>query len=668
MNSLENNLRRNKTREATCRNLFYYPLEELYDYAKSDHSEFPRAQCVAEIFVREFLKKGSAEKELNDILPDGELNGFWKTLNWSFLDNREKSVILSHPLWDVKNEFSRKCHIKTQERLTDLCVKTDGFIPVYQGDKALFIPFHFRECDGDADCVITDLAGNLVHNWETPCARVFRLVEKRIGGRFAYRCVVSCDQSGLPVELRGNSLMMPLYLACLQKAGIIPYNPLRVIATGEIDETGMLKPVETKPKADSFHSTFEHACFFYPASLKFVSSEHNEVSFPKMDLPRMLEVFLSIVEAKGLFVPNYREAIERLMVLAKDRDANYATPWEFLLDRLGALMRAIPDDRNPQQHLLCLLLESSMYCHWGKTQEALTRNRKAQEFAKRHNLTRQLLRLQIEELVDLEDLEDYTAIAQSAEPLGIEIEKCSDTDLMMRYHGTMGQAHSFGALSEEPGFSKEKAKDHFDKALRYAFQKYESDDGVDAEDDIARDRNYIILWYALFDPESTAAQEAYQNAVYQIQHNLQGKAKDHNCRYLCQLKGMSLYRHMLQTGKAPEADENSYLLRQERTDDWLAALSGKYAGALMAAKGKKEEAEKVFEEYSQILKGNRNPVLQFIQMTILAEAFRSTGKNRYCELALLLAKGLRTAYPKSVPQWERYLKHQGEFPALKYWR
>ena len=432
MSALENNLRLNRTRTATIRNLFYYSLEELHDYAKGDHSEFARAECASELFVREFLKHGTAEKELNDILPHGELKAFRQTLNWSFLDNRKKSEILSQPLWDAKDEFSRKCHVRTQERLTDLCVKTDGFIPVYQGDNAFFIPFRYLEWNGEDGGMITDLAGNPVRNWEEPCSRVFRLAEQRIGGRFGYRCVVVCDQSGLPVELTGNSLMLPLYLACLQKAEVIQYNPLRVIATGEIDENGMLKPVETKPKADSFHATFDYACFFCPESMKYVPSGKNEVTFPRMDLARMQEVFLNHVEAKGLFVPTYREAVDRLMVLAEDRDANYATPWEFLLDRLETLMRAIPADRCPPQRLLCLLLESSMYCHWGKTREALSKNRKAQEFAKKHNLTMQLLRLQIDELVDLEDLEDYTAIAGAAEPLGIEIEKSSDADLMMR--------------------------------------------------------------------------------------------------------------------------------------------------------------------------------------------------------------------------------------------
>ena len=65
---------------------------------------------------------------------------------------------------------------------------------------------------------------------------------------------------------------------------------------------------------------------------------------------------------------------------------------------------------------------------------------------------------------------------------------------------------------------------------------------------------------------------------------------------------------------------------------------------------------------------NDVPVLCFIQMTILAEAFRSTGEAHYCERASALAEQLLPEYPNTVPAWKKYLLGQGEFPGLKYWR
>lgn len=667
-----------KQKEATLCNLFLYPTEELGEYARSGQSQENRVACVAELFVREFLKKGSAEKEINAVLTDGELKEFRQTIGMFFLDNREIDSLLLNPLWGGMREmsiFSGKCQKAVRERLIVLCKRTDGFIPVYSDSDAFFIPFQLVETDDDT-AVIIDRAGHPVENWTKPFARIFQLAEKTIDKPQKYRCVISCDQSGLPHELVGNSLMLPLYLAWLRKAEEIQYNPLRVLVTGTIDDFGLISAVETEEKTFGFQAKFDYAFFFFPESKKNTPSEQNVVALPKMDLDRLKKKFQAYVEAKGLYVPNYKEAMKRLKVLAEDRDVNYSE-WEFLLDRLVPIRKAIHPDRNPPKHLLCLMLESSILCHMGKTVEALEKNRKAQAFARKHNLKMQLLRLQIDELVDFEDMEDFIALAQSVESLEIEIDKCDDPDLKMRYHGTMGQAHSFGVLSGEDGFSKEKAKEHFKKAIQYASQKAENDDEPNAENDVAQDFNYMFMWYALFEPESKAALQAFDDASRQI-NGLNGDGQTDNERYLKQYRAMSLYRALLtQTeeavcpdavcaGVVPEIDEGDYRL-PVKENDWQAALTEKYVGAIKAARGD-DDAKETFDICIRILDKNEYPVLQYIQMTILSEAFRSTGDDSCRERALKLAEGLRTAYPKSVPPWEKYLHGQGKFPGLSYWR
>ena len=653
--------------EATGRNLFLYSTEELGDYAKSGRSQERRVACVAELFVREFLKKGSAEREINSVLRDDELKDFWLTIGPLFLDSREKASLLLKPFWGTTGNisgFSRKCQAAVRERLTILCEKTDGFIPVYGGNDAFFIPFRFVETE-NADEVIVDLAGHPVANWTEPCARVLSYAEEALGKRIRSQCVIFCDQTGLPCDLIGNSLMLPLYLACLRKEKAIQYNPLRVLVTGAIDHHGLIAAVETLQKTVGFQAKFEDAFFFFPESTKYTPTEKKEIALPKMDLAHLQRRFQSDVEAKGLFIPTYQEAKERLTALAKDHDVT-CLDWEILLNRLTAIKKAFrPASQNPQGYLLCLTLESSILCHMGKTSEAMNINRKAQVFARENNLNKQLLRLQIDELVDFEDMEDYMALAQSAEKLGAEIEKCNDPDLMMRYCGTMGQAHCFGDLSGVKGFSREKAKEYFQNALKYAIRKAETDDDTSAENDVARDLNYLFMWYALFEPESAAAQEAYEDAYEKILRLDLGEGQENNALYLKLYRGMSIYRHLLQKGTMPDVDEEQFRLPPK---GWEAALSGKYAGAFMAARGNQDEAKNIFGKYTRILQGINDPVLQFIQMTILAEAFRSTGDAGYRESALALVESLLSTYPRSAPAWRDYLLGQGEFPGLKYWR
>lgn len=655
--------------ETVYRNLFYYPSDQLYDYARSKRLFEDRIQCVAELFVREFLKKGSAEKEIDDVLPNKELEEFWRRAGEDFLDIQDKSGLFLAPFWTSSEDFSYHCEIAVRKRLETLCVETDGFIPVYRDASAFFIPFHFEETASETIDIV-DLVCRPIPRWQAPYRRLVQVIARLFPDiPLKCRCVVHCDQSGLPV-LKENSLMLPLFLAYLKKKERIKYNHLRLVATGEIEDD-VLKAVKTKEKAEAFHKVFPpDSCFFFPEKKGYRPVGRWEIPLPIIaarDLPDYLQ---RLVEAKGLFVPNYLDALERLEALTRERDSEYKN-WGMMLALLDNSMNAIPDYLDEQNYLLCLMLKNSILCHMGRTAEALTLNRKAQKFAREHNRIRELLRLQIEQLVEWQDEEDFIAIAGTAKTLGKEIGKIRDADLLMRYCGTMGQAHSFGDLADEPGFSRQEAKRFFTKALDYASRKLKECAAIklqqdEADNDIAQDLNYIVLWYALFDPESPAAQEAYSNAEKRIRNLRKGKKK--NRRYLIQLKGLSFYRYLLREKKVPGVKEDSFRLAGEYEEDWVAALSGKYVGAVKAAKGKKEKAEEIFEEYSRILDGSKSPILQFIQVTILSEAFRSLGDESYRDRALCLAEGLRLAYPKSVPPWIAYLRGEGEFPGLKYWR
>lgn len=641
--------------QVVVRNLWFYPTEEIGQYANSRRSEKNRIECVAELFIREFLNRKSAEKEIDRVLPDGELKHFWCTINEDFLDLRDKTEVLNGELWECKNDFSRKCHAAVRKRLLSLCIDTDGFIPVFCGKEAFFIPFHFAE----GSAVIEDLAGNPIPCWQAPYAEL-------LGTATRYKCIVHCDQSSVIPALTGNSLMLPLYLAYLRKLGELEYNHLRLLATGAV-AGGRLKAVETMEKAAALEKCFSNAFLFFPESSQYCSAKHNEVPLPPLELVHIKEAVQKHIEANGLLVPTMKYALERLKVLCTERDSNYHS-WELMLRRVKNNSRAIPRYRDPQNHLLCLMLESSILCHMGKTREALTLNCEARSLAEKNNFTREQLRLEIEELVELQDEEGFLDIAAHAEELKLRVEKFGDPDLLMRYYGTMGQAHCYGSLAGVLGFNRKQAKEFFEQAVHYALQRpRDFENEMDFEKNVGQDLNYIFLWYALFEPETATCERARKDAMDHHRCQLCGAAQINGLRFLNRIKIFSVYRRWLMDGKVPESDKLPEALKIEYPEDWLAATTGKYVGALQAAAGNTAIAADIFQEYVGVLRGAKEPILCFIQMTILAEAWRSTQNVAYRNEALEVLASVKDRYQNSFGAWKDFLHGKSGFPGLKYW-
>ena len=586
------------------------------------------------------------------MLPDGELQDFRRRFDDDFLDARDKRELLNEaPLWRGKSGFSRRCAVAVRENLLELCEKTDGFIPVYMTGRAFFIPFHFVDGPG----TISDAAGVPIGNWQTVCRHVFD------AGTPRYSCVAHCDQSGLP-PLTGSSFMLPLHLAYLRRCGELEYNPLRLLATGAI-VGGRLQPVETGEKAAMLPQCFPAGFLFFPESAKYCPEKSSEVPVPRWTLAELRREMPALIEAKGLVVPSFSDALRRLEVIAEDRESNYRH-WELMLARLNTNMDAIPAYRAPAPYLKCLMLKSSILCHLGRTAEALELNKSAKIFAAKNGFGHELRRLEVEELVELQDCECFDHILAMAGDLHRGIEALDDDDLRMRYYGTMGQAHCCGALAGHPGFDREQGRRFFDLALTYATALRDRG-GMGSENDIAQDLNYRFMWHALFAPETPEAEACYREAQRHIRNNLEGRVREKNRRFLHRLKTFSLYRRLLGGGSGPETLPEA--LRSEYTHDWLAALTGKYVGALTAAAGQTAEAAEIFREYTGILRGAAEPILGFIQMTILAEAYRSTGETAYRDEAVSLLPPLKEPYPGSVGQWEDFLNGKSEFPGLKYW-
>lgn len=623
--------------------------------ATERYSEDCRLECLAELIVRWYLKP-SAEIEncLDFIFPAKE---------WHSLKKFKEQEIFAIPtaaslpqkLWSSADPFLARCEVATRKRLTDL-LETDGFIPVYSGDNAFFLPF--RLVENDRLPLIGDSAGIRIEHWIEPYLALF-------GENPKYRCIVRCRQNPSLPPLTGRSLMLPLYLACQRKLGNLPaYNRLRLLSTGAV-EMGHLKAVETKEKQQALDRCFSNVFLFFPESSKIHSEERNSVPLNIVsNLDEILEEIRRQIEAKGLVVPTFREAKRRLEHLDYETRHTNQNRWEIMLARLQTNMDAIQlsQDRSPESYLLCIMLKSAMYCHMGNTAKALKFNREAKETAKNLHLEKQLRRLEIEELVDLQDVEDFNSIRLLAGTLKSELERLNDDDLLMRYCGTMGQAHCYGSLSGIPGFERDAAQKYFTQALRHA-QKLES------EQDIAQDLNYNYLWYVLFDPVSAKAALAYAQAHDHIERNLQSypQSQKKNRYFLQRFKMQALYRQLLTSGEMDPVDYQAEDLPEEAVF-WLQALVKKYLAAIAAANGEKEIAEQYFMKASELLEqGVEDNIIAFIRMTTLAEAYRSLRSENWREVALSSLRHLSDKYHTSLSQWRNYLLNKTAYPGLNYW-
>ena len=127
--------------ETGKRNLALCSAELLYTLAGEGASEKLRIPCIAELISRRFLNRRDNQlaEAIDKLLPNGERKSLERTLDEDFLNKPSKET-LEKVLWQTDNDFSRKCHTAVSRRLISLCCETDGFIPVYSGEKA----FGFR--------------------------------------------------------------------------------------------------------------------------------------------------------------------------------------------------------------------------------------------------------------------------------------------------------------------------------------------------------------------------------------------------------------------------------------------------------------------------------------------------------------------------------------------
>lgn len=616
-------------------------------------SDEVKIACVTELLMRYFLS-GRSDETLDEFFKDGELLEVTRLRDRNFICNLG-SKDLPQRLWASKSDFEKACELNFRKKLSELLDVVEGFIPVYQEEsktnEAFFIPFHFEENQKYND--IRDLDGNSVKSWRSHYRDLF-------GHRSKYCCILHCKTSYLNKRLRGASFMLPLLLAYKRKVGLLPkYDHLRLLASGEIRENRLVE-VQIAEKYQAFKQLFKEAYFLFPEAKNFCADDIYALALStSLDIDEILKFIRCEIEARGLAIPTFKDAIERIKSIEVEIRQDYYNSWEQALARVKNMEIAIPKERNPESYLLCTMLKSACCCHMGLSDEAIKFNSEAKTFATSYGFSKEFQRLEIEELVELQDEEKFEEIQDLAKSIIIDP---NNLDLKMRYHGTMGQAHSYGYLSNIRGASKEDAKQHFKEALKYAYK-------LDSESDISQDLNYIYLWYVLFDNTSQETEDAYNNAKNHIKCNLQHleKSRKRNIYFLARIRLMSYYRKMLSGIRITSLDYLGERLPDE-ADNWLKALSCKYLAAIAAANGYLEISAKLFEDGIGLLQPQKTPnVIECIRLTLLIEFYNSLKSTKYLDETMRELKEISIIFPNFAKKWLEYLEGNSEYPALSYW-
>ena len=208
---------------------------------------------------------------------------------------------------------------------------------------------------------------------------------------------------------------------------------------------------------------------------------------------------------------------------------------------------------------------------------------------------------------------------------------------------------------------KEEALRYFQAAAECAFR-------LDSMDDAAQDLNYIHLWHALFEPgtpeEHQCAEDAADHIRLQIKNPESRKKHEY---FLRRQKAFSLYRNYLRNGSLPTSKTVRALrLPANSAEGWLFAVTNKYIAAVLAASGYEQEAKEYFDEALNALDPDfRHTIIDFIRMTILAEAYHSLHLIEYRNAALKALAVLPET--PSAQKWKYYLESGENYPALQYW-
>lgn len=637
-------------------NLIFCNEKTLIEVVSDDfNEELVRANCLAELLLREYFSRDEKLRQvLTSVLSTEEVSAFLSAMPHNFFTPGDEERLRLKG----NSSLSVSCFNVLRKRLAYIFL-TDGIIPVEYDCKGWLIPFDLQI--GAVTQGVFDLSGKFIPEW----SNAVQLLNLPSQVKIRLHCYHQKETMG---DFIGHSLMLPVWAAYLRKINQLPkYNPFRMIFTGAFDVNDRLSSVDTEGKIRAITQGHPKACFFLPEDESGNSEQRNLYYLPPVGKDELTIRLQQEIEKQNDTLFEY--ALNRLPSICEEVRSLQHANWDDLILRLEN-NAAFDEDDNLEEYLLNLTLQSEAHCHAGHTKTALELNLEAQKLAKKHGkcFEKMLMRLQVNKLVLLVDDAKFDEIKTIAPELEKMIDNSGDSDLQMRFHGTMGQIHAYGTLSNVDQCTKEKSLQHFQIAKEKAFE-------LGRLEDKRQDLNYLHLWHAIFMPGTKEELAALKRAEkMSLPHDRESDISANRVRNICFLRRQQLfarYRRYLLTGISDEYElpqDIDTLLEGPNT--WCRALAYKYQGALEIAWGNRDTAEKHFSRATESIQGEEYPIINFIKMTIYAEAYRSLGIKDYQTAGKKLALQLLDEYanPKIVIPWLEYFEQKNNAaPFTEFW-
>ena len=575
-------------------------------------------------------------------------------------------------------------------------LSADGFIPVFSAAAAYLLPFHFVKRD-EGRATVVDSRGNELAEWSEYLEELTSVKDDV--------CVDVRTDS--PAMFTGDSLMLPVLMASWRREGaehFPQYSTLRLYATGSM-HAGWLGCVDTAEKISKV-AEIDESLLVRPVHCAEDESIGRGCIRAGTSLEKCREDIAAWAEEMTVCDPVY--AMKRMASFDRRVRSAKGQDWNTVRAALENLTSHLDQELEPDAYLLGLMLRSAAACHAGDAVAASVLNDKAAGFAAggtEHEAD--LLRIKIEQLVILQDREDFPGVERLApgveEALESYAKRVGETltvrDLRMRFHGTMGQALAAMSVSgdfADPARCVAESKRHCETAYEMALEIYRevsarnavAAERLEATANLVQDANYLVMWSAfhdfgnLEDRSKQAESRAGRLCNFDAGSSFEGSERCRtNAGYRERFRLMGWYREMLK-GNSVDARPLRFdwaLLDDDKAEKWTRVLCCKYLGAMAAAMGVEERAYRLFKKANEIIAPKneefRNGILGTIHMTVLAEAFHSLRNTFYAEFAedarrralALLGAPENADWHKEA--WKEYLEHPDDkpYPALTYW-
>ncbi len=664
-------------------NAVFFPDGILFDVtgdAVGEFSSVDRAAALAELGVRFYLSRDNRFKAVleaafgSDSLRDFLGRCTLVSCGNDSLDGLRKTLG-GHPGDVVADAVC--------SRFSSV-LSADGVIPVFNpaDGEAWLLPFSFTgKVSPGAAPVILDAAGDRIRAWSDEMENL----PEPVGMDVRMEMALPRSLADIPV---GSSLLLPVLAAWWRHEGRIPrYDPFRFVFTGSF-KAGTLRRVEAEAKERKV-SAIKDGILFAPSG---ASIRPTRTSLPEgSSVKTVFEAVRSLAEEETSSSLPY--AKKRIVDFERDvRQGRYGG-WPSVLRRLENVCVGLNPDFAPSAWLAGLLLRAAANCHAGDTAEAARLNAEALAFCNgKARFEEGLLRALVDQLVILQDFEDFDALLALAPDLDAKIAAYalrqgdveSVRDLQMRFHGSMGQFHAYASLAGVCAgvCTPQSAREHLDTAFEKAQLLCENagtDDKLAVRsNDVAQDANYLLLWHSLFDRSGLPdAFERSMNCVGSLLA-IDSAGGRKNRLFAHRDAAMGLYRAVLLGEGVPRLPDAHFeeVLDAHDEGGWIAGTTAKYLGAVAAFNGDEAEAARLFRIAAEAIQPEAKEVIGVIRMTIHAEAFRSLRRfpglaakaEEYRREALrFFASGDSAAATKQA--WRNWLEAPDatDFPGLSYW-